>query len=103
MKRSEIIRLIQKEIYSITQDDILYDSFSFSRNLLDKLESAGMLPPERPEESYRVNKQGRLVDVSNSWEPEDKNSKQNKLKPTPLTDEELADVIANDEDLQNEA
>lgn len=71
MKRSEIIRLIQKEIYSITQDDILYDSFSFSRNLLDKLESAGMLPPERPEESYKVNKQGRLVDVSNSWEPED--------------------------------
>lgn len=47
MKRSEIIRLIQKEIYSITQEDILYDSFGFSRNLLDKLESAGTLPPER--------------------------------------------------------
>lgn len=67
MKRSKIIRLIQKEIYSITQEDILYDSFGFSRNLLDKLESAGMLPPritDVPEE--------RVLDLGkHKWEPED--------------------------------
>lgn len=76
MKRSEIIRLIQKEIYSITQDDILYDSFGFSRNLLDKLESAGMLPPSqmvwhKTEYTDHSGRDVKYKKVVNEWEPED--------------------------------
>jgi len=103
MKRSEAIKLM------VAFEEGAFKRFGYNLSraevmdgILLQLEKAGMLPPERSEESYRVNKQGRLVDISNSWEPEDETSKQNKLKPTPLTDEELADVIANDEDLQNE-
>lgn len=74
MKRSEIIRLIQKEIYSITQDDILYDSFSFSRNLLDKLESAGMLPPTISKNDVDVlTTDGKSINLSvniHEWETE---------------------------------
>jgi len=71
MKRSEIIRLIQKEIYSITQDDILYDSFGFSRNLLDKLESAGMLPPERHGWVSRAKDRKKAFNAEHSWTPEE--------------------------------
>ena len=72
MKRSEMIRLIQKEIYSITQDDILYDSFGFSRNLLDKLESAGMQPPTIAVMKNTYNSaDGTYGFDANEWEPED--------------------------------
>jgi hypothetical protein len=54
MKRSEAIRLI----YDVLTENEKYDNVSTSRELLGKLEEAGMLPPLNKWEDYL-------------WEPED--------------------------------
>lgn len=79
MKRSEIIRLIQKEILSIKQEDVIHYSLDFSRELLEKLEAAGMQPPKLKVESTafvtnpETGERGEFTSWTyrNKWEPED--------------------------------
>jgi hypothetical protein len=68
MKRSEMKEKLGREI------ELWKDSGSRGGLLdliLDKCEEYGMQPPQVEEESYVINKQGRMVDVTRRWEPED--------------------------------
>jgi hypothetical protein len=77
MKRSEAIRLI----YDVLTENEKYDNVSTSRELLGKLEEAGMLPPGglevvSPSIIYYtpdgdLQKYEDSYDVSYLWEPED--------------------------------
>lgn len=92
MKRSEMVRLLTaycnlntfKTVDEFSGDYLM--TLEEGESLLSFLEERGMLPPYRAVGVFEANF---------TWEPET-------LKPTPLTDEELADVIANDEDLRDE-
>jgi len=103
MKRSEMVNLIYETIYQ--HNKIPNMTMAEMANLiLVAQERVGMLAPKvRVEEVRKAispeGEEGTFVSWTYKSIWEDETSKQNKLKPTPLTDEELADVVANDEDL----
>lgn len=86
MKRDKVVELIA----AWGKPEILYDVYNnnyehWADNLLYVLEAEiGMRPPHRAVGPFEAN---------NTWEP-------TPLQPTPLTEEELADVYINDEDLR---
>ena len=70
MKRSEAIRII----YDTINANLKYDNVSTSREILNELEKAGLLPPLNDKAMYK----GSIKDVLSgsleplySWEPED--------------------------------
>ena len=68
MKRSEMIRLIDQCLYDYTDDDFMVLKPSeFVYELLNRIEEAGMLPPNIPRSNYN----GDNSPTINEWEPED--------------------------------
>jgi hypothetical protein len=69
MKRSEMVDKIV-EYFKQSDHHTVYDDMA--EEILKCVESLGMQPPLVEEESYIMNKQGRMVDVSRRWEDETK-------------------------------
>lgn len=82
MKRSEMIDIIEAELYMIQNIKGNNQKFltSIAKGILERLEEAGMLPPERPDE-HPLGYGGGWLDedevelnyklFKHSWEPED--------------------------------
>lgn len=68
MKRSSMVRLIDQCLYDYTDDDFMVLKPSeFVYELLNRIEEAGMLPPNIPRSNYN----GDNSPTINEWEPED--------------------------------
>lgn len=88
MKRSEMIELMVHRLEGYAEKNPSCSTAELMSYVLRGMEAIGVLPP--PVELLKLD-----TVYTRTWEPET-------VEPTPLTDEELADIIANDEDLQNE-
>lgn len=71
MKKSEIISLLEKDLIENHALDFLGDSpQTVAKEILDLLESAGMLPPEIPN-AYGFLDEDNQVITHNAWESEE--------------------------------
>lgn len=103
MKRSEMTVFIKVlPITSVKAQFIFWTKDDASDAVIETINMRDMTTATTPSLEVRI--QRRLDEIFNTrctvidkgvWEPET-------VEPTPLTEEELTEIIANDEDLQNE-
>jgi len=99
MKRSEMIKYLAKIIRSsgtVSSDNPL-NEYELAEDVLSAIEEQGMLPPTLTGYVEVEEHENEIIVKLWSWE-----SEHQKLTPSPLTEEEIKELIENDEDLQNE-
>lgn len=94
MKRSEMLEIIRAVI---SAPRVRFDARTIAEDVLSAIEELGMLPPTLTGYAEVEEHENELIVKLWGWE-----SEHQKLTPSPLTEEEIKELIENDEDLQNE-